>query len=64
MDGHADELKAVGERMRAAHQAQDDAGDRAAFDESAIRAKAAELGGVMADAAVLHAKVHGEVSRC
>jgi len=61
MDAHADELKAVGERLREARKAQDDLVTAQAFDESAIRAKATEVGAVMADAAVLHAKVHAEV---
>jgi protein CpxP len=61
VDGHADELKAIDERMREARKAENDAVTAQAFDESAIRARSAELSAVMADAAVLHAKVHGEV---
>jgi protein CpxP len=61
MESHADELKAVGEKLREAHKAQDDLVTAPNFDESAIRANATQLAGVMADAAVLHAKVHAEV---
>jgi periplasmic protein CpxP/Spy len=61
MDGHRDELRAVGERVRAAHQAQNDAVTAAQFDEQAVRSKAAELAAVEADAAVLQAKLHSEV---
>jgi protein CpxP len=61
MDGHRDELRAVGERLAAAHKAQNDAVTAPQFDESAVRAKSADLAAVMGDAAVLHAKVHSEV---
>ena len=61
MDSHADELKAIGERLREAHKAQDDLVTAPNLDESAIRAKAAEVGAIEADAAVLHARLHAEV---
>jgi periplasmic protein CpxP/Spy len=61
MDSHRDALKAIGDRLQAAHRAQNDAVTAAQFDEQLVRAKAADLAAVMADAAVLHAKVHGEV---
>jgi Spy/CpxP family protein refolding chaperone len=61
MEGHRDELRAVGERLRAAHQAQEVAVTAAQFDEGAVRARSAELAAVEADAAVLHARVHSEV---
>lgn len=61
MDGHRDELRAIGERLAAAHKAQHDAVTAATFDEQAVRAKSAELAEVTADAAVLRAKMHSEV---
>jgi protein CpxP len=61
MDSHRDELRAIGERVRAAHRAQRDAVTAAQFDEQAVRTRAAELAAAEADAAVLHAKVHSEV---
>jgi protein CpxP len=61
MDSHRDELRATGERVMAAHRAQDDAVTAPQFDEQVIRSKAAELAAVEADAAVLRAKVHSEV---
>ncbi len=61
MDSHRDELRAVGERVRAAHRAQNDAVNAAQFDEQVVRTRAAELAAVQADAAVLQAKVHSEV---
>jgi protein CpxP len=61
MDGHRDELRAVGERLAAARKAQHDAVTAATLDEQAVRAKSAELAEVMADAAVLRARVHSEV---
>jgi len=61
MDGHRDDLRGIGERLRAAHQAQEDAVTAAQFDEQVVRAKSAELAAIEADAAVLQAKVHSEV---
>jgi periplasmic protein CpxP/Spy len=61
MESHRDELRAIGEKVMAAHRAQNDVVTAPTFDENAIRAKAAELAAVEADAAVLHAKLHGEV---
>ena len=61
MDSHRAELQAIGEKLRAAHKAQQDAVTAAQFDEQAVRTKAAELATLTADAAVLHAKVHSEV---
>jgi periplasmic protein CpxP/Spy len=61
MDSHRDELKAVGERLTAAHKVQNDAITATQFDESAVRAATADLAAVLGDAAVLHAKVHSEV---
>ena len=61
MESHRDELRAVGERVRAAQRAQRDAVASTQFDEQAVRTKAAELAAAEADAAVLRAKVHSEV---
>jgi protein CpxP len=61
MDSHRDELKAIGDRLTAAHKAQNEAITAPQFDESAVRAKTADLAAVLGDAAVLHAKVHSEV---
>jgi protein CpxP len=61
MEANREALKAVGDRLAAAHRAQDEAVTASPFDEQAIRAKAADVAEVMADAAVLRAKVHSEV---
>jgi periplasmic protein CpxP/Spy len=61
MESHRDEQKAIGDRLQAAHRAENDAVSAAQFDEQLVRTKAADLAAVMADAAVLHAKVHSEV---
>jgi len=60
-DAHKDELKAIGERTQVARKALQDAITVDAFDETAIRTKAAEVALVDADAAVLHAKMHAAV---
>jgi protein CpxP len=61
MESHRAELKAVGERLAAAHRTQRDAVTAPQFDEAAVRATTADLAAVLGDAAVLHAKVHSEV---
>ena len=61
MESHRDEQKAIGDRMQAARKALHEAVAADVFDENAIRAKAAEVGAVEADAAVLQAKIRGEV---
>ena len=61
MESHRDAQKAIGDRMQAARKALHESVAADAFDENAIRAKAAEVGAVEADAAVLQAKIHGEV---
>jgi periplasmic protein CpxP/Spy len=61
MESHRDELRAIGEKLGAAHRAQNDAATAAPFDEQVVRAKAADVAAVAADAAVLHARVHSEV---
>jgi Spy/CpxP family protein refolding chaperone len=61
MAGRREELRAVGERLAAARRAQQEAVTAATLDEGTVRAKTAELAEVMADAAVLHARLHSEV---
>jgi protein CpxP len=61
MESHRDEQKAIGDRMQAARKALHEAIAADTFDEAAIRAKAAEIGAVEADAAVLQAKIKSEV---
>jgi periplasmic protein CpxP/Spy len=61
MDGNREALEAIGDRLVAAHRAQNEAVTASPYDEQAIRAKAADVAAVMADAAVLHAKIHSEV---
>jgi periplasmic protein CpxP/Spy len=60
-DSHKDEFQAIGERLKTARQAQRAAADTQPLDEGAIRAKAADVAAVEADAAVLRAKVHAAV---
>ena len=61
MESHRDEQQAIGDRMQAARKALHQAIAADTFDEAAIRAKAAEIGAVEADAAVLQAKIKSEV---
>jgi protein CpxP len=61
MDGHRADLKAIGDRLQAARKAEHDAVTAAQFDEQLVRGKSAELAAVMADAAVLQAKLHSDV---
>jgi protein CpxP len=60
LDSHRDEQRALGERAMKAHQALQDV-VTATFDESAIRARAADVAAVDADQAVAQARVYGEV---
>ena len=61
MESHRDEQRAIGDRMQAARKALHEAIAADSFDEAAIRAKAADIGAVEADAAVLQAKIKSEV---
>jgi len=61
MTSHRDEQKAVGDKMMAARKALHEAIAAETFNEAAIRAAAGEVGAAEADAAVLQAKIHGEV---
>lgn len=58
---HKSEFDAIGERMKTARQAQAAAIETSPLDEASIRAKAADVAAVEADAAVLRAKVHAAV---
>ena len=58
---HKAERHAIGQRLREARRAQEDAVRAVPVDEAAVRARSAELAKVEADAAVLHAKVHAEI---
>lgn len=60
MDSHRDEQKALGDRAMKAHEALQDA-ITGTFDESAIRARSADVAAVEADMAVAQARVFGEV---
>ena len=60
LDSHRDEQKAIGERAMKAHEALQDA-VTGTFDESAIRARAADVAAVDADGAVAQGRVYGEV---
>jgi len=61
MESHRADQKAIGDRMQKARKALHDAIAADTFDEAAIRAAAAEIGAVEADAAVLQARIHTEV---
>jgi Spy/CpxP family protein refolding chaperone len=60
MDSHRDEQRALGDRAMKAHQALNDA-IIGTFDESAIRARSADVAVIDADMAVAQARVYGEV---
>jgi protein CpxP len=62
MESHRDEQKAIGDRMMTVRKALHDAIAADTVDETAIRAAAAQIGAVEADAAVLQAKVRAEIS--
>jgi protein CpxP len=61
MESHRDEQKAIGDRMQAARKALHESIAADTFDEAAVRAKAAEIGAIEADAAVLQARIKSEV---
>jgi len=61
IDSHADEIKAIGDRARAAHLALEAAVTGTTFDEAAVRTKAADVAAVEADAAVARAKGFSEI---
>ena len=61
VESHRDEMQAIGERARPAHEALQAALTNATFDEDTIRARYAEVAIVEADAAVAQARVYSEV---
>lgn len=61
MESHRGEQRALGEKARAAHQALQDLLSSPNADEGTIRARAADVAGIEADAAVLHARIFSEV---
>jgi Spy/CpxP family protein refolding chaperone len=60
LDSHRDDQKALGDRAMKAHEALQDA-ITGTFDESAIRARSADVAAVDADMAVAQARVYNEV---
>jgi Spy/CpxP family protein refolding chaperone len=60
MDSHRDDEKALGDRAMKAHEALDEA-IAGTFDESAIRARAADVAVVDADMSVMQGRVYNEV---
>ena len=63
LDSHRDEQKALGDRAMKAHDALQDAVAGNTFDESAIRARSADVAAVDADMAVAQGRVFSEVSQ-
>jgi periplasmic protein CpxP/Spy len=61
MQSHQAEFREIGDRLRTAYQALDATVTADAVDESAIRARSADVAAIQADAAVLRAKVHQEI---
>lgn len=61
VDGHQDELKALGDREMAARAALEAAVSNDVIDEGTIRTRAADLGAVEADAAITRAHLRAEV---
>ena len=61
LDSHRADQQALGQRAMTAHQALQDAMTSSTFDEATIRARAADVAAVDADAAVAEARLYGEV---
>ena len=61
VESHRDEMQALGERARPAHEALQAAINSGMFDEGTIRARYAEVANVEADVAVAQARVYSEV---
>ena len=61
MDSHRDEFRAIGERMKAAHEGMRALVEADTIDEGAIRAKTQEVAVVEADQAIVGAKVRAEI---
>lgn len=61
LDSHRDEMKTVADRAFAARQALHTAIAADPFDESAVRARSADVAAVEADMAVLQGRIHSEL---
>ena len=61
LDSHRDETRTLADRSGAAHRTLTLAVTSEQFDESAVRARSAEVAAVEADMAVLQARIHGEI---
>ena len=61
VESHRDEMQALGERARPAHDALEETLSNGTFDEGTIRARSAEVATVEADMAVVQARVYSEV---
>jgi Spy/CpxP family protein refolding chaperone len=59
-ESHHEEFKAAGEKSRAAHEGMRTLMQADTIDESAIRAKSAEIAAAQADVMILNAKVRRE----
>ena len=55
------DFKAIGDRLKAAHEAQHQAVTRVPVDENEIRARVSEAAAVEADFAILRARIHEQV---
>ncbi len=62
-ESHREELKALGDRARAARRGVQAAVTAETLDEGLIRAQAAELSTIESDLAVAHARIHADVFR-
>lgn len=60
LDSHRDEMRTLGDRAMAAHQALAAATSAESFDEATVRTRAAEAAAVDADMAVLRARAFNE----
>ncbi len=61
LDSHREDQQAIGKRAMAAHDALDAAMTSDSFDETLIRARAADVAAVEADETVLRARIYAEV---
>jgi protein CpxP len=61
LEARRDDFRSVGERLRTAARAQQEAVRRVPVDETEVRARASELATAQADMAVLRARVHEQV---
>jgi periplasmic protein CpxP/Spy len=61
-ESHKAEFQAIGEKMRAAHDAFAQATQAETVDEASVRAKSTAVASAMADEAILRAKVRTEIN--